>query len=659
MSVAPDQPADLLKVGLPDGSLKELPAGSTGTDLAASISPGLLRASVAMEVDGEIKDLYLPLTDGAKVRLITWSDPEGLHVMRHSSAHVLAQAVVELFPDAKPTIGPVVEEGFYYDFYKDEPFSLEDLKAIEDRAKQIIKRKTPLRRHDVPRDEALEVFEDNRFKREIIESVDPDEVGEGGEVSYYEQGDFRDLCRGPHIQHTGQIPAFKVLKLAGAYWRGDPQREQLQRVYGISFPDKKQLKQHLRILEEAKKRDHRRIGKDLDLFSFQEEGPGFPFWHPRGMVIQNTLIDFVRELHREAGYEEISTPLILHDRLWHQSGHYENYKDNMFFTKMDEQGFAVKPMNCPGGVLVYRARRRSYRDLPMRLAEFGKVHRYEMSGVLHGLFRVRAFMQDDAHVYCRPEQIKDEVVACMDLVDKIYGAFGFHDVHVELSTRPKKSIGSAEMWENAEAQLQGALERKGLDYQLNPGDGAFYGPKIDFHIRDCMRRSWQCSTIQLDFAMPERFDCSYEGDDGNRHRPVMIHRAILGSIERFIGICIEHFAGKFPLWINPEQVRVLPVGERFEEYAEAVAKELFDAGLRARADARNETLGKRIREAQLERVSYQCIVGEREVADGTVNVRARSGEQLGAMSVADLAERLLQEVRERRLPDDAGLGPEQ
>jgi threonyl-tRNA synthetase len=653
MSVQANTNEASISVVLPEGSERSLPQGSTGLDLAMSISEGLARTAVAVDVDGVLRDLHLTLPQRSEVKIITWHSPEGLEVLRHSSAHVLAQAVTRLFPDARPTIGPVVEEGFYYDFHVEKPFTPDDLKTIEAEVKKIVKEKIPLRRREVNRAEACSLFKDNQFKVEIIESVDPDEVGEADEVSYYEQGEFFDLCRGPHVQHTGQIKAFKILKLSGSYWRGDAKNPALQRIYGISFPDKKQLKQHLQMLEESKKRDHRRIGKDQELFSFQEEGPGFPFWHPKGMILRNEVQDFWRELHRMRGYDEIATPMLLSDALWHKSGHYENYKENMYFSNIDEQGFAVKPMNCPGGVLVYGSRRRSYRELPLKMAELGHVHRHELSGVLHGLFRVRAFTQDDAHVYCTPEQIREEVVKVMDLVHDIYGAFGFNDVAIELSTRPAKSIGSDENWENAEAQLKGALEDAGVEYILNPGDGAFYGPKIDFHIRDCMRRSWQCGTIQLDFALPERFDLNFEGSDGHRHRPVMIHRAILGSIERFIGILIEHFAGKFPLWLSPEQVRVLPISERFSEYAQNVADQWFGAGIRAKADQRNETLGKRIREAQLDRVNYQAIVGEREVGEGTVSIRARTGDQVGTFSVAEFQDMLLKEIASRRIPEDS------
>ena len=657
MSTTVNQGSGEIRAILPDGRELSLAQGSTGFDVAMSIAEGLARKSVAIEVDGELQDLNIPLNDGAQVRLITWDDDEGLHVMRHSSAHVLAQAVVSLFPNASPTIGPVVEEGFYYDFHVEKPFTPQDLKAIEKKVKEIIKSKTPLQRKDVGREEALGLFKENPFKCEIINSVDQGEVSGGDSVSLYEQGDFVDLCRGPHVQHTGQIKAFKILKLAGSYWRGDAEREQLQRIYGISFPDKKQLKEHLQILEEAKKRDHRRIGQDQNLFSFHEESPGCAFWHPNGMILRNELLGFWRKMHREAGYDEVATPSILSDALWHRSGHYENYKENMYFTNVENMSFAIKPMNCPGGVLLYKSRRHSYRELPLRLAEVGHVHRHEMSGVLHGLFRVRAFTQDDAHIYTEPHQIKDEVVGVMKLLKELYGVFGFHDVRVELSTRPAKAIGTDEMWENAEKQLQLALEDFGMDYQLNPGDGAFYGPKIDFHIRDCMRRSWQCGTIQLDFALPERFDCTYEGSDGQRHRPVMIHRAIYGSIERFLGILIEHFAGKFPLWLSPEQVRVLPVSEHVSEYADTVAKELFDSGFRARSDTRNETLGKKVREAQLARVNYQAVVGQRELENGTVSVRSRSNEQVGTLSLEDFKAMLSGEIDLRTLPTDAGLAP--
>ena len=511
--------------------------------------------------------------------------------------------------------------------------------------KELVKAKLPFIRFEVALDAAKETFADNPFKLELIDGFE-----EGS--SYYTQGDdFSDLCRGPHVQHTGQLKFFKLTKLASAYWRGDAERESLQRIYGISFPDKKMLKEHLARIEEAKKRDHRKIGREMDLYSFQDEGPGFPFWHNNGMVLQNAIVEFWRKEHSALGYEEIKTPIMLNESLWHRSGHYENYKNNMYFTNIDEQGFAVKPMNCPGGLLVYKSRRHSYRELPKKVAELGLVHRHEMSGVLHGLFRVRMFTQDDAHIFCTAEQIKDQIVEVLELVQRFYGAFGFDDVAVELSTRPSKYIGDLEDWNKSEAALEEALKTKGVDYQLNPGDGAFYGPKIDFHIRDCMGRSWQCGTIQLDFNMPVRFDASYTGADNDKHTPIMVHRAIMGSLERFIGILVEHYAGKFPLWLAPVQAIVLPVSDKFLEYAEQVTAQLREQGLRAKCDDRNETLGRKLRDAQLSRVNYHLVVGEREMESDTISVRTRAGRQLGAIGVDVFADRCIEEIQEHRLPE--------
>ena len=634
-----------IQITLPDGSTREFDGPPTGTDVAMSISEGLTRAALAIEVDGELRDLHLPIESSAAVRIITFRDEEGVGVFRHSSAHLLAQAVVSLFPDARPTIGPVVSEGFYYDFYHPAPFSEDDLATIEKRMKELVKQKLPFVRYEVEQREALEVFKENPFKVELIQGFD-----EGS--SYYSQGDdFVDLCRGPHVQNTGQLKSFKLTKLAGAYWRGDSEREQLQRIYGVSFPDKKQLKAHLAAIEEAKKRDHRKIGQEMELFSFQPEGPGFPFWHNNGVVLQNEVLAYWREEHNALGYEEIKTPIMLSDHLWVQSGHAENYASNMYFTEIDGQGFALKPMNCPGGLLVYNAKRHSYRDLPMKIAELGLVHRHEMSGVLHGLFRVRMFTQDDAHIYCTPEQIEDQVVEVLQLVRRIYATFGFDNVKVELSTRPAKFIGEVEVWDTAEAALKGALEREAIDYQLNPGDGAFYGPKIDFHILDCMKRSWQCGTVQLDFNLPKRFDAKYTGPDNSSHMPVMLHRAILGSIERFIGILVEHFAGKFPLWLAPVQAIVIPVSDKVDDYATAVTARLKAAGVRAKVDLRSETLGKKVRDAQLGRVNYQLVVGEREAESDTVSVRTRANRQLGTLSVDNFAARAAEEIAERRLPE--------
>ena len=627
---------------LPDGTVKTYERGATGFDVAKDL--GVIKDALAVVVDGATKDLHLPFEGDAEVKFVTFDDPEGLNVFRHSSAHLLAQAVVSLFPDAKPTIGPVVDEGFFYDFAHP-PFAEEDLAKIEAKMKELVGKRLPFRRHEVSSAEAKQVFADNPFKVELIEGFE-----EG--TSYYAQGDeFKDLCRGPHVPNTGVLKAFKLTKLAGCYWRGKPENPSLQRIYGISFPKKEQLEEHLARIEEAKKRDHRRIGQEMDLFSFHDEGPGFPFWHNNGMILQNEILKFWRAEHDALDYHEIKTPIMLNEQLWHRSGHYANYKDNMYFTKIDEEGFAVKPMNCPGGLLAFSAKRHSYRELPLKVAELGLVHRHEMSGVLHGVFRVRMFTQDDAHIFCTEGQIKDAVVEVLQLVQRFYGAFGFEDVHIELSTRPEKHIGAIEVWDRAEAGLKEALEALGVTYQLNPGDGAFYGPKIDFHIRDCMGRSWQCGTIQLDFNMPERFNAKYTGPDNEPHTPVMIHRAIMGSLERFIGILIEHYAGKFPLWLAPVQAMVLPVSDKFLEYGAEVQAALRKAGLRSRLDDRNETLGRKLRDAQLARVNYQLVVGDREVESRTVSVRTRANRQLGSLSVEAFTDRALAEIASRQLPE--------
>jgi len=638
---------EAIRITLPDESVKELPAGSTGLDVAMQISEGLARAAVAVVVNDELVDLTRPIEGDAEVRILTFRDAEGREVFMHSAAHILAQAVTELFPDAKPTIGPPVDEGFYYDF-DHPPFTEDDIAKIEAKMKALVKAKLPVERVEMTRAEALEAFADNPYKVEMIEGL------EDGAITAYRQGDFLDLCRGPHVPVTGRVKAVKVLKIAGAYWRGDATKQQLQRVYAIAFPDKKQLRQHLHLLEEAKKRDHRRIGKELDLFSFQTVGPGFPFWHDNGMRLKETIVSYWRGLHRRDDYEEVSTPVALDESLWHTSGHADYYRENMYFTDIDERSFALKPMNCPGGVLVYKDRRRSYRELPLRIAELGLVHRHEMSGVLHGLFRVRSFTQDDAHIYCTEAQLEDEVIGVVNLVLEMYKTFGFEDVEVELSTRPEKRIGDDSVWDLAEKTLEAALTRIELPFKINAGDGAFYGPKIDFHIRDCMNRSWQCGTVQVDFSLPsaERFNMTYEGSDGQRHQPVMVHRAILGSLERFIGILIEHYAGKFPLWLSPRQVRVIPISDAFLDYGKEVAAKLRAAGIVVALDRRNETVGKKIREAQLDRVNYQLVVGEREAEAGTVSVRTRGNEQLGSLSLDDFLARCLEEIQERRITGD-------
>jgi threonyl-tRNA synthetase len=538
-------------VKLPDGSAMELTEGATVKDLAEEIGPGLAKAALAGRVNGQEVDLSHTLSDGDDAAVLTWKDEKGREVYRHSTAHLMAQAIKRIWPEARLTIGPPLEDGFYYDI---DLFTPEDFEKIEAEMKRAAEEDLPIRREVLTREEALRFFRerDDRYKVEIIDSIPEEET-----LTNYWQGEFVDLCRGPHVPSTGYLKVFKITSVSGAHWRGDATRQMLQRVYGTSFTDRKQLKQHLQLLEEAKKRDHRKLGKELDLFSFHEEGPGFPFFHPKGQVIFNEMLAYMRGRLREHSYVEIQTPLILNEALWHRSGHWDNYRENMYFTEIDETACAVKPMNCPGCMLWYREGLHSYRELPLRVAEFGKVHRHELSGVLHGLFRVRVFTQDDAHIFCTPDQLEDEIVGMIEMIRSVLSDFDFEDVHIELSTRPGKAIGSQEVWDQAEAALEGALRRLGIDFQLNPGDGAFYGPKIDFHIRDCLRRSWQLSTIQVDFSMPQRFGLEYVGADGQRHTPVMIHRAIFGSIERFLGILIEHTAGNFPVWLAPVQARVL------------------------------------------------------------------------------------------------------
>ncbi len=623
-----------------------LPAGSDYRAVLAATPISNASAVLAAHVEDATVDLTSPARDQAHVTFVRFDDDAGIDVFRHSSAHLMAHAVISLFPDAKPTIGPVVEEGFYYDFGA-RPFTPEDLTRIEVRMAELVAANIPVQRVEVSKAEALAMFADNPFKVELIQDL-PD-----GTISIYRQGEFADLCRGPHVPSTGVLKAFKLTKVAGAYWRGDQEREQLQRIYGISFPDQAQLDDYLKRMEEARERDHRKIGQDMELFSFHEEGQGFPFWHANGMVLRNAVVDYWRDAHRRHGYVEIQTPSILDVGLWKRSGHYDHYRENMYFTTIDEMTHAVKPMNCPGGLLVYKNRMHSYREFPMRVAELGAVHRHERSGVLHGLFRVRAFTQDDAHIFCTPAQVEEEVGGVIDLVHEIYNTFGFTDVAIELSTRPEKSIGTDDMWNNAEGALKAALEHRHIQYALNPGDGAFYGPKIDFHVRDCMGRSWQCGTIQVDFSMPERFGATYEAEDGTRKCPVMLHRAILGSLERFIGILIEHYAGKFPLFLAPEQARVLPVSDKFNDYASQVNDTLRAAGLRSTVDLRPEKLGKKIRDAQLAHVNYQLVIGGREETDHTVSIRTRGNENLGALPVSDLVARMKTEVDGRVLNPSA------
>ena len=649
-----------LHVTLPDGSPLELAEGATAADAALAIGPRLAKAAVAAQVNGTLVDTSHALAEGDALALVTASSPEGLDVMRHSASHVMAQAVLRLFPGTKYAIGPTIENGFYYDFLFAEPIGEADLARIEKEMATIVSENQAVARKELSRADALKLFRaaDQAFKVELIEDLAAAAKVEGAAapaISVYTQGEFTDLCRGPHLPSTGKlgVGTFKLTSLAGAYWRGDEKNPMLTRIYGTAWAKKEELAAYLEALEMARQRDHRRIGRDLDLFSFHEEGPGFPFFHPNGMRIWNAIIDFWRAEHVKAGYEELRTPMILRRELWERSGHWENYKENMYFTQIDGNPYAIKPMNCPGGLLIYKSRRRSYRDLPLKFAELGEVHRHEMSGVLHGLFRVRYFTQDDAHIYCTPEQLKDEVAEVVRFMHHIYASFGFTDVHIELSTRPPKAIGSDEMWELAEGTLAAVLSDEKIDYQLNPGDGAFYGPKIDFHIRDVMGRTWQCGTIQVDFAMPERLDITYTGADNEEHRPVMIHRALLGSIERFLGILLEHYGGNLPTWLAPVQALVLPVADRHAPYAHQVAAALRasqgEVTLRAEVDDRSESVSKRIRDGQLQKVPYLLVVGDREAEAGAVSVRER-GEEKGSQPLAELATAIADEVRQRRLP---------
>lgn len=558
----------------------------------------------------------------------------------HTTSHIMAQAVKRLFPDAKLAIGPAIENGFYYDFDVEKPFSEEDLKKIEEEMKKIIKENLELERFELPREEAIKLMQERKepYKVELIEDLPDGEV-----ISFYKQGDFADLCRGPHLPSTGCVKAVKLLSSSGAYWRGDEHNKMLQRIYGISFPKASELEEYLNMLEEAKKRDHKKLGKELELFMLAPEGPGFPFFLPKGMVLRNILEDYWKKIHLENGYVEIKTPIILNEELWHQSGHWEHYKENMYTTKIDDVDYGIKPMSCPGGIIVYKSKLHSYKELPIRAAELGLVHRHEKSGQLNGLFRVRCFTQDDAHIYCLESQIEEEVKGVIKLVDEIYSKFGF-DFSIELSTRPENSMGSDELWQVAEKALENVLKDLGKEYVLNPGDGAFYGPKIDFHIRDCLGRDWQCGTIQLDFQMPERFDMTYIGEDGEKHRPVMIHRAIFGSIERFIGIITEHFAGAFPLWLAPVQVEVMPISDNQLEYAKSVVEKLQQAGIRVELDDRQEKIGYKIREAQLQKIPYMLILGEKEVEAGNVGVRSRKDGDIGAMEIDEFVEKLKKEI---------------
>lgn len=632
-----------VRVTLKDGSIKEYPRNITAVDIANSISRGLAKKAIAAKINGKLVDLRTPIKEDCRLEILSFEDEEGKHVYRHSTAHILAQAVKRLYPNTKLGIGPSIEDGFYYDFDREESFTTHDLEKIEDEMRAIIKEDIPFEKMVVRREEAIKILEDmgEKYKVELVKGLPED-----AEISFYKQGSFIDLCAGPHVTSTGKIKAFKLMSVAGAYWRGDEKNKMLQRIYGTAFNKKEELENYLHRIEEAKKRDHRKLGKELDLFSLHEEGPGFPFFHPKGMIIRNILEDFWRREHKKRGYQEVKTPIILHENLWKQSGHWDHYKENMYFTTIDDEGYAVKPMNCPGGMLLYKRKMHSYRELPLRLAELGLVHRHELSGVLHGLMRVRCFTQDDAHIFMLPSQITEEIIGVIDLVDYFYKIFGFN-YRVELSTRPENSMGSDKMWEKATNALKEALDIKGIDYKVNEGDGAFYGPKIDFHLEDSIGRTWQCGTIQLDFQMPERFDLTYIGQDGEKHRPVMIHRVIFGSIERFIGILIEHFAGAFPLWLAPVQVKVIPITDKHHEYANKVANMLEQKDIRVEVDYRNEKVGYKIREAQLEKIPYMLIVGDKEEAEGTVSIRARKEGDIGTERMDSFINKLMNEIADK------------
>lgn len=632
----------MIRVTLKDNVVKEFEAGVCPADIAKSLGMGLYKAACAARVDGEACDLRTPLEKDCSLEILTFEDKDGKHAFWHTAAHVMAQAIQHLWPQAKFGIGPALDDGWYYDIGGVEPFTPEQFADIEAEMKKIAKADLPVEKRFITLEEGRELFAGQDYKLELLEEY----AEKGWQLSIYTQGDFTDLCAGPHLMSTGALKAVKILSTASAYWRGDASRDSLCRVYGTAFPKASELEAHLAMLEEAKKRDHRKLGKELGLFALMEEGPGFPFFLPKGMLLKNTLIDYWREVHHKAGYQEVSTPMILNRSLWERSGHWDHYKQNMYTTVIDDTDFAIKPMNCPGGMLVYKTQPHSYRDLPLRVGELGLVHRHELSGALHGLMRVRCFTQDDAHIFMMPSQIKDEIIGVVRLIDQVYSLFGF-EYHIELSTMPEDHMGALEDWEMATDALKAAMDELGRPYEINEGDGAFYGPKLDFHLVDAIGRTWQCGTIQLDFQLPERFELEYIGEDGQKHRPVMVHRVVFGSIERFIGILIEHFAGAFPVWLAPEQVRMIPISEAHREYARKVAAELDEAGIRVTVDDRNEKMGYKIRQAQLEKVPYMLVVGAKEMEDGTVSVRARKEEKGGTKTVAEFKAQILEEIASR------------
>lgn len=631
-----------MKITLKDGSVKEVQKGISVLDLAKEISEGLARNATCAKVNGEVKDLRYNIEEDSEVEILTFDNSEdGKKAYWHTTSHIMAQAIKRIYGnDVKLTIGPAIANGFYYDFDVKENISSDDFEKIEAEMKKIIKEDLPIERYSLPRDEAIKFMKEQGedYKVELIE-----ELPEGEEISFYKQGEFTDLCAGPHLMSTGKVKAVKILSSSGAYWRGDEHNKMLQRFYGISYPKASGLEEYLNMLEEAKKRDHKKLGKELELFMIAPEGPGFPFFLPKGMVLRNVLEDFWRDIHRKNGYVEIKTPMILNEELWHRSGHWDHYKENMYTTKIDGVDYGIKPMNCPGGMLVYKSKMHSYKDLPIRAGELGLVHRHEKSGELNGLFRVRCFTQDDAHIFCLPEQIEEEISRIIKLVDEVYSIFGF-EYTLELSTRPDDSMGTDEQWEMAEGALKKVLKDLNMPYELNEGDGAFYGPKIDFHIKDSLGREWQCGTIQLDFQMPERFDLTYIGEDGEKHRPVMLHRVIFGSIERFIGVLIENYAGAFPTWLAPVQVEVLPIADAHVEYANEVKAKLEDVGIRVEVDERNEKIGYKIREAQLQKIPYMLVLGDKEKEAGTVGVRSRKDGDIGAMPIDEFIAKIVEEI---------------
>ncbi len=635
-----------MKITLKDSSVKQYDSAMTAADIAKDISMGLYRNACACKIDGEVKDLRTVIDSDCALEILTFDDEDGKRAFNHTASHIMAQAVKRLYPDVKLTIGPAIHDGFYYDFDVETPFSPEDLEKIEAEMKKIVKEGFVLEKFELSPDEAIKLMEEKNepYKVELIK----EHADKGENISFYKQGEFTELCAGPHLADVKPVKAFKLTNCTGAYWRGDAKNKMLCRVYGTAFPKASMLEEHMAMLEEAKKRDHRKIGKELELFTIMEEGPGFPFFLPKGMALKNALIDYWREIHREAGYYEIQTPMILNRALWERSGHWDHYKQNMYTTVIDDEDYAIKPMNCPGGILVYKTKMHSYKDLPLRMGELGLVHRHELSGALHGLMRVRCFTQDDAHIFMTREQIKEEIKGVVKLIDKVYNTFGF-EYHIELSTKPEDSMGSEEDWEIATDALRDAVTELGYDFEVNEGDGAFYGPKLDFHLTDCLGRTWQCGTIQLDFQLPERFELEYVGADGAKHRPIMIHRVVFGSIERFIGILTEHFAGAFPTWLAPVQVKLLPIADRHLDYLNAIKDRLEKRGIRCEIDDRSEKIGFKIRSAQLEKVPYMLVAGDKDIENSTVSVRSRKDGEQGACSVDEFIQKIEKEIETKSL----------